>query len=119
AQACSGVLRNYEAMAKAFGNHPAQDESNHKEVIRSDTARVKSFVDETTGSRSWEPTNIGSASTSEELDKMAKSFADSIEGMQAITMAIQVCADATPDFQDVAAPSTGTGTTSNGNATAQ
>lgn len=119
AQDCSGVLTSYKKMAQAFGNQTLQVEGRHNEVIESDTARVKAFVDQSTGSKFWEPTNIGSATTSAELDKMAASYASSIEGMQALTAALQVCADANADLQDDVAASAGPSAPVKQNGTAQ
>lgn len=117
AQHCSSVLKGYEAMAAAFGNQSVQMEGRHNDVIDGDMDRVKSLVDQTTGSKAWDPTNIGSKTKSSELDAMAKDYAASIQGMRALTTAIQICNESLGDFADGAVVSGATrpGTSANGN----
>lgn len=108
AQECSSVLKSYEAMAKAFGNQSFQVEGRHNDVIDGDTARVKAFVDQSTGSKFWDPTNIGTMTKSSDLDEMARGYASSIEGMQALTKALEICGDASADFKEEGSSSSGT-----------
>jgi hypothetical protein len=119
AQECSSVLKSYEAMAKAFGNQSFQVEGRHNDVIDGDTARVKAFVDQSTGSKFWDPTNIGTMTKSSDLDEMARGYASSIEGMQALTKALEICADASADFKEEGNSSSGTSTAPKTNGTAQ
>ncbi|MGZ3747755.1 MAG: hypothetical protein ACXWRE_10305, partial [Pseudobdellovibrionaceae bacterium] len=96
----TSVLKNYENMVRAVGNQPDPSEPRHEEVVKEDTARVKASVDQATGSKIWDPTNIGSVTKSSDIDEMAKGYVSSIEGMQTLTSALQLCADASADFAE-------------------
>lgn len=100
AEECSSVLDGYATLAKAFGNQSAQVEKRHNDVINGDTSRIKSFVDRSTGSQAWDPTNIGSMTKSQELSEMATTFASSADGMRVLTSALEICMNANADMQD-------------------
>lgn len=100
AEECNSVLDGYEAMAKAFGNQSAQVEKRHNDVINGDTTRLKKFVDKSTGSQAWDPTNIGSMTKSSELNEMATTFASSADGMRVLTSALQMCLESSADMQE-------------------
>lgn len=102
---CSATIDSFKNMAMAFGNQSPQIERIHNDVIKSDTARLKGFIDKTTKSGTWDPTNVGAATTSSELDKMAEGYASSMNGLEVLSTALQVCAAANGDFQDTATAS--------------
>lgn len=104
---CSATIDSFKKIAVAFGNQSPQIERIHGEVAKSDTARVKGFVDKATKSGTWDPTNVVAATTSSELDKMAEGYASSMNGMEVLSTALQVCAAANDDFQTVATTSSG------------
>jgi hypothetical protein len=102
---CSATIDSFKNMAMAFGNQSPQIERIHGDVVKSDTARVKSFIDKATKSGAWDPTNVGAATTSSELDKMAEGYASSMNGLEVLSTALQVCAAANGDFQEPVAAS--------------
>lgn len=115
---CSATIDSFKKMASAFGNQSAQIERIHGDIVKSDTARVKGFIDKATKSGNWDPTNVGASTTSSELDKMAEGYASSMNGMEVLSTALQVCASANGDFQEVAttssSSSSGGGSTGSG-----
>lgn len=102
---CSATIDSFKNMAIAFGNQSPQIERIHSDVAKSDTARVKSAVDKATASGTWDPTNVAAATTSDELGKMAAGYASSMNGLEVLSTALQVCAAANGDFQDQATSS--------------
>lgn len=121
---CSATIDSFKKMAMAFGNQSPQIERIHADVAKSDTARVKGFIDKATKSGTWDPTNVAAATTSDELGKMAEGYASSMNGLEVLSTAVQVCNAAKGDFPDVATTSssaggTGTGGTSGATSGAQ
>lgn len=107
AQYCNATLDSYKKMAVAFANQSDQIERIHSNVVDADTKRVKSLVDKTTGSGTWDPTNVSGATKTSALEKMADSYATSMNGIEVLSTALQVCASANPDFADTKTSSGG------------
>ncbi len=103
---CSATIGSFKNMAMAFGSEQSGD------VINSDTARLKGFIDTTMKSGTWDPTNVGAATTSSELAKMADGYASSMNGLEVLSTALQVCAASNGDFQEPATASASFGDSS-------
>ncbi|MEK2647145.1 hypothetical protein [Bdellovibrio sp. BCCA] len=98
AESCMNFLGSYANMAKAFGNQSLQVEKRHNDVIEQDLSRLKDHIKNSTGNKTWSFTSLSSATTSEELDKTAQEFSNSMDGIKAINAAVQACAESINDF---------------------
>jgi len=92
-ESCTSTLGSFKRMALAFGNQS-------QAIVDSDTKRIKDYVDKTTGSGIFDPTNLGKATTEGSMDKMADTYTNSVDGIQTLTYVLRTCELAQGDFED-------------------
>lgn len=99
-QYCAATLESYKTMAKALtsGAQSSSMTKNRDDVGKSDASRVKSLLDKTVNSGLWNTNNVSAVSNSQEAEKMVTDFAASLDGMQVLSAALQVCENAKGDF---------------------
>ncbi len=107
AQKCSAFLEGYVKMAKAFGDQSSQFEKRQKEVVDQDIERLEKRIKEKSGGKLWNTTSLNSTNSLDELEKKAQEFAGSMDGMRAISSALQMCSDSRQDFAGDSGSSSG------------
>ncbi len=107
AEKCATYMGSFSNMAKAFGNQSSQVEKRQAEVVDQDIARLKNHLSKSVKSGSLALTSLSSLSTAEELADNAKNFSTSMEGIRALSAALQTCAESADDFRAESSGSSG------------
>lgn len=115
---CAGILTAYQNMAKAMAQESTQLAGRREDVMDGDMDRVKSLMKEATGGNTLELVSLKAKSSGEALDKMAKDYAASMDGMRALNTVLAYCIDG-KDFFSKTSGSAGPSSASQGNKTAQ
>lgn len=98
AQKCTTFLEGYVKMAKAFGDQSSQFEKRQKEVVDQDIERLSKRIKEKSGGKLWNTTSLNSTNSLGELEEKAQNFANSMDGMRALSSALQMCSESKQDF---------------------
>lgn len=91
---CTDLLGSYAKLAKAFANGENHGDSNTKEVINGDVARIKKHL----AIKDVKVTSLEPSPSGDKLYDFAEAFTDSIPGLQALNSAITTCVESNNDF---------------------
>lgn len=116
ANKCMSFIDSYAVMGKAMANQSSQLKRQHDLVIDQDIDRLKGHMKADSSLMSF--TSLKSAVSADELEKNVRSYSETLEGMRAMSEALQVCMESQNDFTDgatiAAAGTSGSGKSARG-----
>lgn len=98
ANKCMNFIDSYAVMGKAMANQSSQLKRQHDLVIDQDIDRLKGHMKADSSMVSF--TSLKSAVTADELEKNVRSYSETLEGMRAMSEALQVCMESQNDFTE-------------------
>lgn len=98
ANKCMNFIDSYAVMGKAMANQSSQLKRQHDLVIDQDIDRLKNHMKADSSMMSF--TSLKSAVTADELERNVRSYSETIEGMRAMSEALQVCMESQNDFTE-------------------